>query len=88
MCKYCSASDVNICLECVNDTRDINKNCICKEYYYQNNTDMVCPKCQYPCLLCTAPTVCETCIVTGNRKEPADWCGCLDNYFEDNNLVC
>jgi hypothetical protein len=47
----------------------------------------LCVACSHPCIKCTSPTVCLSCVADANRLT-SPTCLCKDTFFENDSLVC
>ena len=90
-CQTCSAP-TGTCLTCVNaDLRDINRNCICIDGYFDNK-EVNCVKCSSTCATCSSAAACTTCLATNFRVLQGNVCLCIPGYYElynaDNSRTC
>jgi hypothetical protein len=81
VCATCEKTDKN-CLTCSDENRDVGKGCACKDTFYNSGTNPKCLKCEYPCVNCTDPKTCITCVSEASRIA-APTCACNNGWFTE-----
>ena len=74
------------CVTCDTSQRNLVTGwCACPQYYYDNNSTVACPSCQYTCDSCLAAHKCTSCSSVKHREwdNVNNWCICSIGYYDD-----